>query len=135
MKEICALVLLTASVVLVGGLEDDLPLSEATSNSQVSHSQCTRILEECRPCVEQDKRWQLESCEKTGLHEKVRCNDGKEKFVSCSRSKAIEARNFWIFETVAFAIGVVSYIVVKLRQKQLDRAALQRIRKQVSSAI
>ena len=48
-------VAILSSVVLVGGLEDDLPLSEATSNSQVSHSQCTRILEECRPCVEQDK--------------------------------------------------------------------------------
>lgn len=109
--------------------------ADTTDLSTRSQHDCTEVLGECTPCIEQQKRWQVEQCGETGLHKKFRCKDGKEEFFSCSRAKSVEERQFWMFEGIVFTIGLLSYIIVIMRQRKLDREALQRIRRQVSSSI
>lgn len=53
----------------------------------------------------------------------------------CSVSQWKEERNFWIFEGVTFAIGVLSYGLVVIRQHRLDRMLREKIDRQIAADI
>lgn len=54
---------------------------------------------------------------------------------SCDKTPWLEELNFWIFEGSITAIGIVSSLIVKVRQKQLDKTFLERIQKQVAAGV
>jgi hypothetical protein len=58
-------------------------------------------------------------------------------FFSCKevRDTAREEQNFWIFEAVTLILGVISYGIVILRQKRLDKHFLEKINKQIASGV
>ena len=47
----------------------------------------------------------------------------------------IQSRNFNIFEVMAFLVGLVSYGVVFMRQKRLDRLLLDKVHKQIAAGV
>ncbi|XP_065836882.1 protein JTB-like [Oscarella lobularis] len=102
-------------------------------SGRISTSPCSPI-EECKACSKFQKKTNLEECGETGKHQLHNCN-GKKKFMSCNQVKVIEEMKFWIFESTAFTVGLFSIVAVLVRQRKLDREALQRIRKQVASTI
>lgn len=51
---------------------------------------------------------------------------------SC-RSAALEAQRFWRFVGSALAVAVAAAALVVLRQRVLDRRALEKVRKQIES--
>ncbi|XP_072284321.1 protein JTB [Pyxicephalus adspersus] len=72
-------------------------------------------------------------CGVTGYIEQVNCiQSNKVEYKSC-RSVAMEKKVFWQFVGMMMAAAVVMSLVVVLRQRTLDRRALEKVRKQIES--
>ncbi|GAB6032413.1 hypothetical protein CHUAL_011050 [Chamberlinius hualienensis] len=94
------------------------------------------IKEECRECTDFEKKsGHSAACAATGFKELIICSKSGEIFRSCPRSTWIERRNFWLFESTMFALGLVSWTVVYFRHKQLDHRVLERIQKQIAAGV
>ncbi|KAK3097437.1 hypothetical protein FSP39_009630, partial [Pinctada imbricata] len=52
---------------------------------------------------------------------------------SCNISNNETRRNFWIFEGLTFLVGIVSYILVRHRQRKLDSLLMEKINRQIAS--
>jgi hypothetical protein len=83
MKGVFALFCYVLGSVRAGALAHRSQGADTTDLSTRSQHDCTEVLGECTPCIEQQKRWQVEQCGETGLHKKFRCKDGKEEFFRC----------------------------------------------------
>ncbi|KAK7800851.1 hypothetical protein U0070_011161 [Myodes glareolus] len=75
----------------------------------------------------------MPECGSTGYVEKITCHSSKRnEFKSC-RSALMEQRLFWKFEGTMVGVALVFACLVILRQRQLDRKALEKVRKQIES--
>ncbi|XP_059269874.1 protein JTB isoform X1 [Mustela nigripes] len=90
------------------------------------------VAEECAPC----SRFQAKTtpeCGSTGYVEKITCSSSKRnEFKSC-RSALMEQHLFWKFEGAIVGVALVFACLVIIRQRQLDRKALEKVRKQIES--
>ncbi|CAM1332968.1 Jtb (predicted) [Pycnogonum litorale] len=94
------------------------------------------IKSSCSLCSDFEKVSKYSSaCERTGYKETVICEKTGDTHRSCDLAPWLEERNFWIFEGVTAIIGIFSSIIVKIRQRQLDKQFLERIEKQVAAGI
>ncbi|XP_047560177.1 protein JTB isoform X2 [Lutra lutra] len=72
-------------------------------------------------------------CGSTGYVEKITCSSSKRnEFKSC-RSALMEQHLFWKFEGAIVGVALVFACLVIIRQRQLDRKALEKVRKQIES--
>ncbi|ERE90666.1 ras-related protein Rab-13-like protein [Cricetulus griseus] len=72
-------------------------------------------------------------CSSTGYVEKITCSSSKRnEFKSC-RSALMEQHLFWKFEGTMVGVALVFACLVIIRQRQLDRKALEKVRKQIES--
>ncbi|XP_035578456.1 protein JTB isoform X2 [Zalophus californianus] len=72
-------------------------------------------------------------CGSTGYVEKITCSSSKRnEFKSC-RSALMEQHLFWKFEGAIVGVALVFACLVIVRQRQLDRKALEKVRKQIES--
>ncbi|XP_011364769.1 protein JTB, partial [Pteropus vampyrus] len=79
--------------------------------------------------------WQKASpeCGSTGYVQKITCSSSKRsEFRSC-RSALMEQHLFWKFEGAVVSVALVFACLVIIRQRQLDRKALEKVRKQIES--
>ncbi|XP_008853413.1 protein JTB [Nannospalax galili] len=90
------------------------------------------VAEECTPC----SNFQIKTtpeCGSTGYVEKITCSSSKmNRFKSC-RSALMEQHLFWKFEGAVVSVAVFFACLVIIRQRQLDRKALEKVRKQIES--
>ncbi|XP_013381027.1 protein JTB [Lingula anatina] len=91
------------------------------------------IVDECRHCTPFEMKHKVE-CQQTGYYEKVKCG-GKEKYHSCPKIHWMEERDYWVFEGVSLTVGLVSYGVVHIRRKRLDRLLMEKVNKQIASGV
>ncbi|XP_048212593.1 protein JTB [Perognathus longimembris pacificus] len=90
------------------------------------------VAEECTPCSSFQAKTTPE-CASTGYVEKITCSSSKRsEFKSC-RSVLMEQHLFWKFEGAVVAVALVFACLVIIRQRQLDRKALEKVRKQIES--
>ncbi|XP_045838499.1 protein JTB [Meles meles] len=90
------------------------------------------VAEECAPCSHFQAKTTPE-CGSTGYVEKITCSSSKRnEFKSC-RSALMEQRLFWKFEGAIVGVALVFACLVIIRQRQLDRKALEKVRKQIES--
>ncbi|KAI4548942.1 hypothetical protein MG293_001272 [Ovis ammon polii] len=86
-------------------------------------------------CAVMLSSWQKTTpeCGSTGYVEKITCSSSKRsEFKSC-RSALMEQRLFWKFEGAVIGLALVFACLVIVRQRQLDRKALEKVRKQIES--
>ncbi|XP_027489543.1 protein JTB, partial [Corapipo altera] len=75
----------------------------------------------------------IPDCAPTGFIERINCpTSQREEFKSC-RSAALESRRFWRFVGSALAVAAAAAALVVLRQRELDRRAREKVRKQIES--
>lgn len=117
--------------------EAEAPVREDKLSVSTSTSPCWLVeefvvTEECTPC----SNFQIKTtpeCGSTGYVEKITCHSSKRnEFKSC-RSAQMEQRLFWKFEGAMVGVALVFACLVILRQRQLDRKALEKVRKQIES--
>lgn len=90
------------------------------------------VAEECAPCSTFQAKTTPE-CGSTGYVEKITCSSSKRnEFKSC-RSALMEQHLFWKFEGAIVGVALVFACLVIVRQRQLDRKALEKVRKQIES--
>uniref|UniRef100_A0A452SH83 Protein JTB n=1 Tax=Ursus americanus TaxID=9643 RepID=A0A452SH83_URSAM len=90
------------------------------------------VAEECAPCSNFQAKTTPE-CGSTGYVEKITCSSSKRnEFKSC-RSALMEQHLFWKFEGAIVGVALVFACLVIVRQRQLDRKALEKVRKQIES--
>ncbi|XP_051849951.1 protein JTB [Antechinus flavipes] len=90
------------------------------------------VAEECAPCTTFQAKTTPE-CGTTGFVEKISCSESKkDEFKSC-RSAMMERHLFWKFEGAVVGVAAVFACLVILRQRSLDRKALEKVRKQIES--
>ncbi|XP_037018340.2 protein JTB [Artibeus jamaicensis] len=107
-------------------------LSVSTSNLPCWLVEEFVVAEECSPCSNFQAKATSE-CGSTGYVEKITCSLSKRsEFKSC-RSALMEQHLFWKFEGAVVGIALVFACLVVVRQRQLDRRALEKVRKQIES--
>uniref|UniRef100_A0A8D0TZU2 Protein JTB n=1 Tax=Sus scrofa TaxID=9823 RepID=A0A8D0TZU2_PIG len=107
-------------------------LSVSTSNLRCWLVEEFVVAEECAPCSNFQAKTTPE-CSSTGYVEKITCSSSKRnEFKSC-RSALMEQHLFWKFEGVVVGVALVFACLVIVRQRQLDRKALEKVRKQIES--
>lgn len=117
--------------------EAEAPVREEKLSVSTSTSPCWLVeefvvTEECTPCSNFQIKTMPE-CSSTGYVEKITCHSSKRnEFKSC-RSALMEQRLFWKFEGTMVGVALVFACLVILRQRQLDRKALEKVRKQIES--
>lgn len=90
------------------------------------------VTEECAPCSNFQAKASPE-CGPTGYVQKITCSSSKRsEFRSC-RSALMEQHLFWKFEGAVVSVALVFACLVIIRQRQLDRKALEKVRKQIES--
>ncbi|XP_058520142.1 protein JTB-like [Ochotona princeps] len=90
------------------------------------------VAEECSACSTFQTKT-IPECGSTGHVEKITCSpSARNEFKSCS-SAVMEQRLFWKFEGAVLGVALVFACLVILRQRQLDRKALEKVRKQIES--
>nr|XP_044994447.1 protein JTB [Jaculus jaculus] len=90
------------------------------------------VTEECTPCSNFQIKTTSE-CRLTGYVEKITCSSSKRnEFKSC-RSALMEQHLFWKFEGAMVGVALIFACLVIVRQRQLDRKALEKVRKQIES--
>ncbi|XP_041867720.1 protein JTB isoform X2 [Melanotaenia boesemani] len=90
------------------------------------------VLEECVRCSDFHSRAES-ACRQTGYIEKINCTkSNKEEFKSC-RSALMEEHLFWKFEAAMLALMALFTVLVVVRQRQLDRLASEKVRRQIES--
>ncbi|XP_004629883.2 protein JTB [Octodon degus] len=90
------------------------------------------VAEECAPCSTFQAKT-IPKCGSTGYIEKITCSTSKRnEFKSC-RSALMEQRLFWKFEGTVVGVALIFACLVIIRQRQLDRKALEKVRKQIES--
>ncbi|XP_020847360.1 protein JTB isoform X1 [Phascolarctos cinereus] len=97
------------------------------------------VAEECAPCTTFQAKTTPE-CGTTGFVEKISCSvskrdEFKRLFPCClsCRSAMMERHLFWKFEGAVVGVAAVFACLVILRQRSLDRKALEKVRKQIES--
>ncbi|EAW53242.1 JTB isoform 1 [Pan troglodytes] len=107
-------------------------LSASTSNLPCWLVEEFVVAEECSPCSNFRAKTTPE-CGPTGYVEKITCSSSKRnEFKSC-RSALMEQRLFWKFEGAVVCVALIFACLVIIRQRQLDRKALEKVRKQIES--
>ncbi|XP_064607738.1 protein JTB-like [Liolophura sinensis] len=94
-----------------------------------------KVVESCRECLADELFSEKKYCQETGFRTVVACEDGTKIMRMCSGTQWLEERNFWIFEGVTFAIGILSYGLVVIRQHRLDRMLREKIDRQIAADI
>ncbi|EHB07785.1 Protein JTB [Heterocephalus glaber] len=90
------------------------------------------VAEECTPCSTFQAKT-ISECGSTGYIEKITCSASKRnEFKSC-RSALMEQHLFWKFEGAVVGVALIFACLVVIRQRQLDRKALEKVRKQIES--
>ncbi|XP_003475608.1 protein JTB [Cavia porcellus] len=90
------------------------------------------VAEECAPCSTFQAKT-IPECGSTGYIEKITCSASKKnEFKSC-RSALMEQHLFWKFEGAVIVVALIFACLVIIRQRQLDRKALEKVRKQIES--
>lgn len=56
-------------------------------------------------------------------------------FYRCDISPAVEEVDFWKFQLFTLLVGLSSYTVVYLRQKNLDKKLMEKIHKQIAAGV
>ncbi|TRZ09016.1 hypothetical protein HGM15179_018072 [Zosterops borbonicus] len=75
----------------------------------------------------------IPACGPTGFIERINCaSSQRDEYKSC-RSAALESQRFWRFVGSALAVAAAAAALVVLRQRVLDRRALEKVRKQIES--
>lgn len=108
-----------------------LPKDEPKETSCPVYTSISR----CQRCPKEELRAEVPYCKQHGYKERIRCEDGKEEFVGCDISPAVEEADFWKFELLTLLVGLTSYAVVYLRQKKLDKRLMEKINKQIAAGI
>ncbi|KAM6218459.1 protein JTB [Rhynchocyon petersi] len=107
-------------------------LSVSTSNLPCWLVEEFVVAEECAPCSNFQAKT-IPECSSTGYVEKITCSSSKRsEFKSC-RSAVMEQRLFWKFEGAVVGVALVFACLVIIRQRLLDRKALEKVRKQIES--
>lgn len=119
-------------------IHDSHPLlkKQLTAAEKCWTSEDFQVQEECDLCSKEEiNTHKPVVCVAKGNKEKVKCASGKIAYRACHKVKWVEERKFWIFETVMFLMGGVSYAVVFLRQKQQDHKMYQKIQRQIAAGV
>ncbi|XP_066218521.1 protein JTB [Saccopteryx leptura] len=114
----------------------EAPVREEKLSVSTSSLPCWQVeefvAEECTPCSNFQAKTILE-CSSTGFVEKITCHLSKRiEFKSC-RWALMEQHLFWKFEGAVVGMALVFACLVIVRQRQLDRKALEKVRKQIES--
>lgn len=146
-----AIVILVVVSVLVVILENGISafshhdlkdLTSAPPNDSAVSSKCwlaekSTVKSECVKCSDFDLQVKHSFCLETGHKQLVNCEKSGDQYRSCEvpRDTAAEEKHFWIFEATTFVVGLISYGIVILRQKRLDKHFLEKINKQIASGV
>ncbi|XP_006861545.1 PREDICTED: protein JTB [Chrysochloris asiatica] len=115
----------------------EAPVQEEKQSVSTSNLPCWLVeefvvAEECAPCSNFQTKT-IPECSSTGYLEKITCSSSKRnEFKSC-RSAMMEQHLFWKFEGAVVGVALVFACLVILRQRLLDRKALEKVRKQIES--
>uniref|UniRef100_A0A3P9JK92 Protein JTB n=1 Tax=Oryzias latipes TaxID=8090 RepID=A0A3P9JK92_ORYLA len=90
------------------------------------------VVEECVPCSDFHSKTKF-ACKQTGYVERINCTkSSREDYKSC-RSASMEEHLFWKFEAATMALTAFFAALVVVRQRQLDRRASEKVRRQIES--
>jgi len=144
-RMLVVILLLVVLSLIALGLEsflttDDVPSATVISpNSTKEMCWLTkefRIVKECQTCSQFDLNLKHAVCLATGYKELIRCvNEEHDAWRSCDKLPWMEKRNFWIFQSSTFVLGLFSGLITFTRQRQLNRRTLDRIQKQISAGV
>ncbi|KAM9242849.1 protein JTB isoform 1-T1 [Dugong dugon] len=115
----------------------EAPVREEKQSVSTSNLQCWLVeefvvAEECAPCSYFQAKT-IPECSSTGYVEKITCSSSKRSELKSCRSAATEQQSFWKFEGAVVVVAVVFACLVVVRQRLLDRKALEKVRKQMES--
>lgn len=88
----------------------------------------------CSPCTESEQisKHQI-ACLNTGYKELIKCEFSGEVYRSCIVLN--DSHSFWTFQFSAMLISLIGYCLLQLRNKQLDRKMLERLKRQLQSGV
>ncbi|XP_014746754.1 PREDICTED: protein JTB [Sturnus vulgaris] len=134
-------VLLAVLSAVPGGLRPAAAAAAAASEERPASpavaTPCWRVeqfvvAQECTRCSGFEMKT-IPACGSTGFIERINCaSSHRDEYKSC-RSAALEAQRFWRFVGSALGVAVAAAALVVLRQRVLDRRALEKVRKQIES--
>ncbi|XP_032938905.1 protein JTB [Catharus ustulatus] len=134
-------VLLAMLSAVPGGLRPAAAAAAAASEERPASpavaTPCWRVeqfvvAQACTQCSDFEMKM-VPACSSTGFIEKINCaSSPRHEYKSC-RSAALEAQRFWRFVGSALGVAVAAAALVVLRQRVLDRRALEKVRKQIES--
>uniref|UniRef100_T1JET1 Protein JTB n=1 Tax=Strigamia maritima TaxID=126957 RepID=T1JET1_STRMM len=111
-------------------------MSPNTSKNACWINKDVKIIKECQQCSTFDMNVKVPACLPTGYREQVHCiHEDEDVWRSCDRLPWLEKRNFWLFESTFFVLGLFSGFVTYQRQRLLNRRTLERIQKQISAGV
>ncbi|XP_005091081.1 protein JTB [Aplysia californica] len=111
--------------------EEEIKSKVKKSSPCESYTEVSR----CERCSKEELRTLVKHCMETGFKQRIRCSDGKESFLWCDISPAVEESDFWRFQAIVLTVGLISYAVVYLRQQKLDQKLMDKIHKQISAGV
>ena len=92
------------------------------------------IKQPCSPCTDFEQVSQHQNaCVNTGYKELVKCKFSGEVYRSCIMLN--DSRSFWSFQFTVMLFSFVGFCLIQLRNKQLDRKMLERLRRQLQSGV
>lgn len=87
----------------------------------------------CSPCTEFEQLDKHQSaCENTGYKELVKCEISGEVYRSCILLN--DSRSFWSFQLASMFVSFAGYILLSVRNKQLDRKWTERFRRSLQNS-
>ena len=111
------------------------PSSQHDDNQQTSECYLTEpvdILTLCQRCTPYERRSKVNICLQTGYKELVLCSKSNiETARSCKIPIHIKRQRFWLFESFMSVLGLFAIVNVHLRQKNLQKHMLEKIKKQI----
>ncbi|XP_003415141.1 protein JTB [Loxodonta africana] len=115
----------------------EAPVPEEKQSVSAANLQCWLVeefvvTEECGPCSNFQAKT-IPECSSTGYVEKITCSSSKRNELKSCRSAVMEKRLFWKFEGAVVGVALVFACLVIIRQRLLDRKALEKVRKQIES--
>ncbi|RWS08500.1 zinc finger protein 236-like protein [Dinothrombium tinctorium] len=90
------------------------------------------VKESCSPCTEFEKASKhLPACVPTGYKELVTCAKSGDFMRSCD----LGPKHFWYFEIVMIFFSLFGAFAVNLRQKQLNRKMIEKLKRQLNNGV
>ncbi|XP_014785524.1 uncharacterized protein LOC106880184 [Octopus bimaculoides] len=143
---IAIIILISASVVTVVveskwsshhviSKEAELSAVAQSDNTSTCVNGYGTVINSCVECTAFELKLERRYCQETGLKTLIRCPDGRHLYKNCPADTWKEEKKFLLFECLTTITGLLSYAVVRYRQRRLDHLLMEKINRQIAAGL